>query len=1131
MKFIKLEILNLASLDRAGGETIDFEAGALGNSTIFSIVGPTGSGKSTILDAICLALYNNAPRYPLKKGDKNKKIEIFGEPDDIETNRPAPTDPRNILSRGKKEGYSKLTFQANNGCVYRAEWYVRFLRVQYDKVRTSLYKLVAKNGQLIEEPANWEELPTIIGLDYEQFLRTVLIAQGSFANFLTAKEDERYELLEKLIGCEEFYSSIVTKIKEKKDAAVKEYDQIEATFSAQEKDLIPEEELTALKDEAARLEEVEKKAKEELSKISESLTWYSDEDKFAENIKQYESYFNSAKQNIENFKEQSDRLSLHDATLPAVALYKDVLNSIQNIKKYTAALKSLGDCVGEKELAIKEEDAKLITLKETAKIKADEFDKQKPHIKKAREIKAQLIVAQKNENEKTVAFNESKRALAKAQQAVKDNASEIDKAEKAVKSAEENLNELVRTGAIKAAELKKKADDAVSLHEAEVKKLEGKDAGKLQDAKSNAESTQADLENAIRIRRDISAKSGDLNSKQNEQKALTSRNKTIDEELKKFNIEGMSQELDTLNKTYTLMTSENWEMHRKTLVDGDPCPLCGATHHPYNSKEAFLPVAGELKELIAAKTSERDKAAADKTRLEKEKNTNQGKLDGITKNIDTLNIELDNLDNQWSRITSRHSDWPADADSLISMKEDVDKAAFEAEKQLTTYNLQIKNEEKLRGDKDSAKDALRKYQEHEEGLKKEAENKLTRLKTILATEQGKTENLLGQKTEKESAMNAAGTALRNAGEDVKTKTEALKSEIGEKNPDDFENELAKAKESADKAVTEKAERIAKIREELRGVQGQVEATKTAHSAEEEKLTKSNADLDNWLEAYNSDERRLQNMDNEDIAKLYSAADDWEKIRSQQKKLEEAYTTAGTTLKNESEKHNAHQSGKPDEDKDALTKRKAELEGQSNAELVNIKARLQRHDSAKEQMGKMYDEKDAAERLKKDWEEITVAIGTDGKILRKIAQCYTLRFLIEHANVEIRKFNSRYELQQVKNSLGIRVIDHDRADDVRDTTSLSGGETFIVSLGLALGLSSLSSRNISFENLFIDEGFGTLDPDTLATVIDSLAMLQSSQGKKVGVISHTDTMSERITTQIRIIKNGSSGSSHVEIYPQ
>jgi DNA repair exonuclease SbcCD ATPase subunit len=182
------------------------------------------------------------------------------------------------------------------------------------------------------------------------------------------------------------------------------------------------------------------------------------------------------------------------------------------------------------------------------------------------------------------------------------------------------------------------------------------------------------------------------------------------------------------------------------------------------------------------------------------------------------------------------------------------------------------------------------------------------------------------------------------------------------------------------------------------------------------------------------------------------------------------------------------------------------------------------------MGDLVGKIQEVEREKIEWEQIFQSIGSDGKILRKIAQCYTLRFLIEHANVEIRKFNNRYELQQVKNSLGIRVIDHDRADDIRDTTSLSGGETFIVSLGLALGLSALSSNKISFENLFIDEGFGTLDPETLTTVIDSLAMLQSSQGKKVGVISHTDTMSERITTQIRIIKKGNSGSSRIEIYP-
>lgn len=104
MKFLQLEILNLASLDKQGGEVINFEEGALGESTIFSIVGPTGSGKSTLLDAICLALYNRAPRYPRKKGDKNQSIEIFGATDASESNRLAPTDSRNILTRGKKRG-------------------------------------------------------------------------------------------------------------------------------------------------------------------------------------------------------------------------------------------------------------------------------------------------------------------------------------------------------------------------------------------------------------------------------------------------------------------------------------------------------------------------------------------------------------------------------------------------------------------------------------------------------------------------------------------------------------------------------------------------------------------------------------------------------------------------------------------------------------------------------------------------------------------------------------------------------------------------------------------------------------------------------------------------------------------
>ena len=266
MKFLKLEILNLASLDRPEGETVDFEHGVLGNSTIFSIVGTTGSGKSTLLDAICLPLYGRAPRYPMKKGERGQGIKIYGTADEGENNRLAPTDPRNILTRGKKKGYSKLTFLANNGTVYRAEWNIKFKTKRYENAETSLFRLISENGTIREEVADWNDLPSIIGLDFDQFLCTVLIAQGSFAHFIKADENDRYELLEKLIGCETLYSTIASKIKERKNEAETAYIQQNADCSALDKDIIHDEK--RLKEIEARIEELEQ---EERNAKAESI--------------------------------------------------------------------------------------------------------------------------------------------------------------------------------------------------------------------------------------------------------------------------------------------------------------------------------------------------------------------------------------------------------------------------------------------------------------------------------------------------------------------------------------------------------------------------------------------------------------------------------------------------------------------------------------------------------------------------------------------------------------------------------------------------------------------------------------------------------------------------------------------
>ena len=1128
MNIIQLEILNLASLDRDGGETINFTKGALGESTIFSIVGPTGSGKSTLLDAICLALYNRAPRYPRRKNEKSS-IEIYGPEKENSDERPAPTDARNILTRGKKQGYSKLTFLANNGNIYRAEWHIAKKVKNYEKPVTCLFKLIKDGGKTVEQEVDWDELPQIIGLDYDQFLRTVLIAQGSFASFLNAKEEERYQLLEKLVGCEELYNNIAEKIKERKDAVVDAYKLIAADVAAYEKNILSDEELAALGERISQLEAEAKKAKEELDKTKEALAWYDDEDKLKENIAKYEDVFNAAKQQMEEMKAETDRLRLHDSTVEAVNLFREIKVCENNINTQSEALKKLEGDEATSAEAIKEEEHNLVALQESAKNAANELENQKPHINKAREIKTQLQEIEKDAKAKTDAKDAADKALERANESVKNNAEAINKAEQNLNKAVKDLESLATTIENETKQLQEKAKEARESYETESKKLEGKDIALLQEAVTSAAKKSNDLLNGIRIQTSLKDKLKEKEEKKEQQKQLAERNREIEKQLKAFNLEQLHDEISTLTATYTLMTCENWQLHRAQLKGGEPCPLCGSTSHPYHSEQQVQTVVDRQKSLLDKKQHDYDAKAAEQTRLLQEQSTNEGTLKSLADTLASLAKEIEGLRQEWSALHATYPDWQEDADWRALQSEN-EVARKTATKELTAYNALAKRVDILRKTKETAEKHLSEYTDSSRALKEKTEEEKNGLATRLAEEKAQTENLSAQKKEKENSQKDASDALASVNKERLDKQKALEAEIGNADPDALERQLNKAKESAEATAKAKSDSILKMQGDLQGIRGKIESAKQAKQGEEAVQKKKRLSLENWLTSYNNKVGNEYRLSLDDIAAFYSSTDDWEAIRSRQKACSEAFTSAKTTLNNEKKAHEEHLPKKPEAERESLNARKEELEKLSNEELITAKAQMKNHNDAKEKMGSVFEQKKAAETLKAEWEEISNGVGNkDGNLLRKIAQCYTLRFLIEHANDEIRKFNSRYELQQVKNSLGIRVIDHDRADDVRDTTSLSGGETFIVSLGLALGLSALSSRNISFNNLFIDEGFGTLDPDTLATVIDSLAMLQSSQGKKVGVISHTDTMSERITTQIRIIKNG-AGSSHVEIYP-
>ena len=1136
MKFLQLEILNLASLDKQGGEVINFEEGALGESTIFSIVGPTGSGKSTLLDAICLALYNRAPRYPRKKGDKNQNIEIFGATDASENNRLAPTDSRNILTRGKKEGYSKLTFLANNGSIYRAEWHVRFQRVRYENAKTALYKITRNGEEITEEAADWNELPNIIGLDYDQFLRTVLIAQGSFANFLTAKENERYELLEKLIGCEETYTNIATEIKKAKDQATDAYNQMTASVEAVKQNLLNDEELAQLQEEIAILEKAEKELDSQLKAISKDLQWFEENDKQINQIATCQIDMEQATNAIKEMQAQILRLQLHDEVQPAVNLLQEVERQTQSIHEQEEYILKAEGNIKSQESAIDESEKTLASLKEAVSKAQEQLEKALPVIAEARALKTKMEAAMPNLKEKKEALELAQKENLTAQRDVEENArnilkweAETEKENLALKATQEEIAKQKQV-------LHEATQAAEQAWETEKNKTAGQNIEELQTQKSAAEKKLQDVLQAIKVVAHLYTATTEKQKNEERIQFLGERNAKIDEALGKLFIEALEKETLTLRNAYTLMVSEKWEIHRANLTEGKPCPLCGSTTHPYHTdNRQFEEATTELSQLLKAKEDLLKLQQKEEKNLSGERKQNDGEVQTLQKQQEKLSGEIASYEEEWKALIAQYPKIPKAEAELKSLLPIYENKAKDASSKLSLFNKIQKEIERLTQLKDKAVKDEAAYESKASTILNEVQENTSTCATKLAEQKALTINLISQQKSKEEAYGKALQTWNSAKKEMEEWQEKYKQILNGEEPDAAEQRLTAVKDEATKAADNQNENINKLKAELANSKGSHQTMLSQNKTMKENLQAKEKELDLWIEEYNKQlaEKSIEPslIDQNTIREMLHSAEDWNAIRREKDEKEKAVASTTALYQNAEKAHQQHLEHQPAQTRDALLAIQQEYQERSQRnELIAANARMQNHQEAVKQLGDKAEALKLVTQEKDDWTAITDAIGADGKTLRKIAQCYTLSFLITHANQEIRKFNSRYELQQVKHSLGIRVIDHDRADDIRDTTSLSGGETFIVSLGLALGLSALSSRNISFENLFIDEGFGTLDPDTLATVIDSLAMLQSSQGKKVGVISHTDTMSERITTQIRIIKNGNSGSSHIEIYP-
>ena len=316
--------------------------------------------------------------------------------------------------------------------------------------------------------------------------------------------------------------------------------------------------------------------------------------------------------------------------------------------------------------------------------------------------------------------------------------------------------------------------------------------------------------------------------------------------------------------------------------------------------------------------------------------------------------------------------------------------------------------------------------------------------------------------------------------------------------------------------------VVTLRIELEGIEGVIRTQKQTQSELEQLLAISSAQFVTQL-----NESIFENKGAFEVACVSEIS--LTELQRQQVLLKDELLTKKTQLLGIETQQKQHQQTQPltssDDDLNKQLKQLQQQELETNDTLVAKKSQLQTDQSNQQKLQLLAKKQSEFKETASHWELLNKLIGqADGSKFRKFAQGLTLDNLIFLANREMANLDQRYQLKRnEEEELALQVIDCWQANNVRDVKTLSGGESFLVSLGLALALSNLVSHKTQIESLFLDEGFGTLDENTLAMALDALERLNST-GKLIGIISHVDALKERINHQIHVHKKAGAGYS-------
>ncbi|PKU22716.1 AAA family ATPase [Telmatospirillum siberiense] len=1246
MRILAIRGENLASL--AAPFELNLVAEPLGGAGLFAVTGETGSGKSTILDALCLALYDQYPRGLV--GHREQAPDPGGEPLSIQ-------DGRVILRRGAGRGYAEVDFTGQDGIAYRVRWEANRARGKANgklqNVQRSLLRLSDGGGVAAGKKDVSDAVERLTALTFEQFRRTVLLAQNDFDAFLAAAEKERAELLEKITGTE-IYATISIKVREGRDARKEVVDRLEQR--RRDVGLLDDNARKAKEDDRSRLQMLVSGKSEARTNAAAQLTRLDAIGAARAALEQAELALIDARSRHDGAMDDREFLGRLDEAEPFRPFSVEVKQAKADQDLAAGRLARLGPILQERQHEDKARQTALSEAIEAERQAERRFEAFGPQWSAAEGLDAEIVTAQ--------AEYRKARDLADGAVALhKEKEIEANDLEKRVAENIEALNlgrtqlaegigkEALAAGIDDALELVKKyAEIRASLAASDKLADEAKEkSGTLRDAIEHLteeldtkKSRRNLLVGEITDRRNALAGIGEA-ALQTRGRALTSfaaqirrvldlneqavartvrKNQAIGEITRadadivkakqRISDGGGAEARHTAARAAIAGLAELADetvsaeaIHlRSLLIDGEDCPVCGAKDHPHVGKGDAL---AKMVETIRARRRDEDSAIQ---AAQREVAAGEGDLARAearraeaVKVEDAAGLDIQRASNVYAEMAQQLSDGQtasgiagvlplalgADAVDVFS---GFDAAITEA---IAAVTGPFDEARRLRGEIDG-------YQREIDGLDPLLETMRTNIQKLvderhaadLQTEQASTRNW-EQSTRLESIGREILPYLQTAGLALSALEEA---------PSVVAKELRDIADAYRRLRT----RLDALEEEGRRLGLALATAASALDAAKQASEIAAMDLAKRREAGQALRKRRDDLLGGEATGVHRSriSDDWEATRTALARAREAQTksaqalaetkarveeatTAGKAAKDRLEKALADYSavctgagieaGKAEtllaipaerrtELRNSLAKLDRDMEGATllrtqraddlallredfdesldrevlaatikgltaeideiNQILGGISHALHLDDEARLKVGALSEEIETAMRELAVWQAVDAAIGSaTGDRFRRFVQGITLDHLLALANDHLSSLSPRYRLSRgTAFDLAINIIDQDMGDEIRTTRSLSGGERFLVSLALALALSGLEGRGSFVDTLFIDEGFGSLDAETLDVAVDALETLQG-YGRRVGVVTHVAAMVERISVQVKVEKRG-SGRSVVEV---